>query len=76
MYSWEMSDSNQRHPLCKSGATTAELISHTPPTRFELVTWKLTVSRATAAPQGNEGRRALGSTAGSLPQSGIGDSNP
>ena len=23
-----MSDSNQRHPLCKSGATTAELISH------------------------------------------------
>ena len=27
MYSWEMSDSNQRHPLCKSGATTAELIS-------------------------------------------------
>ena len=25
----------------------------TPPTRFELVTWKLTVSRATAAPQGN-----------------------
>ena len=30
------------------------LIGQAPPTRFELVTWKLTVSRATAAPQGND----------------------
>ena len=29
------------------------LIGQTPPARFELATWKLTVSRATAAPQGN-----------------------
>ena len=33
----------------------AELEWQAPPTRFELVTWKLTVSRATAAPQGITG---------------------
>ena len=32
--------------------STTELQGQTPPARFELATWKLTVSRATAAPQG------------------------